>query len=100
RLNAYETGIAGSHAFPGAYACVIASPGSNHIVRTVPAKAKLRERSEEVGAPLHESFQGWHVGFFPRRCGVVAYIAHFFASVAVSTVLPAIGEGDFQAAVF
>src|SRR2546426_11078925 len=77
RLNAYETGIAGGHAFPDAFPCMIAPSGSDHIVGTVPTKAKLSKRAREVGAPLNESVQSWHVGAFPRRCSVVAYNTHY-----------------------
>src|SRR5258708_38344064 len=69
RLDAYETGIASGHTFPGAFPRVIASPSSDHIVCPVPAKAKLSESSREVGAPLDECVQRSHIAFFPGRCG-------------------------------
>src|SRR5215831_5300895 len=104
-LYADETGVAGGYAFPGARPCVIAQPGSHHIVCPVPAKAKLSQGSRQVRAPLDKCGQSWHVESFMewiRRCGVVTYDANYIADVTIfrSTTFPARNKGNFQAFVF
>jgi hypothetical protein len=77
---------------------VIAPSSGDDIEGAIAADTKLSERTREVGAPLEESVEAWHVAI-PWPSGVVAYNPYGLANVAISAVLPAIHGGDLETSV-
>ena len=94
-LDAYEIGIAVCDALPGAFPSVIASSGGNDVKGAVATETELRQRSGQVGAPIDERSQAWHVSFPGSGC-VMANDSEDFADIPIAPAFPSIDGGHFE----